>query len=194
MPIKHLRRSSLSLLLLFARCGNNLTLSFVLFFFCFVWTRRDDGVTVGVAHVFFFNSLKFSFFFDLPLFHQCSSHDFFSLFPCVSLSDNCRARALSHTLNQSCTRTHTHTHKLRAESNRHVQWFSESDVSDINESDSRPASPVTVLEAVDGVQPELQHTQKESELVSKSRHTHKKNVLQNLLAQHFFLNSFLISF
>lgn len=57
---------------------------------------------------------------------------------------------------------------LRAENNRHVQWFSESDVSDINESDSRPASPVTVLEAVDGVQPELQHTQKESELVSKS--------------------------
>ncbi|XP_031638738.1 mucin-5AC-like [Contarinia nasturtii] len=53
----------------------------------------------------------------------------------------------------------------RAETNRHVQWFSESDVSDINESDSRPASPVTVLEAVDGVQPELQHTQKESELV-----------------------------
>lgn len=49
-----------------------------------------------------------------------------------------------------------------------MQWFSESDVSDIVESDSTPASPVTVLEAVDGVQPELQHTQKESELVSKS--------------------------
>lgn len=65
--------------------------------------------------------------------------------------------------------THIHTTTFRAESNRQVQsWFSESDVSDINESDSRPASPVTVLEAVDGVQPELQHTSKESELVSKS--------------------------
>lgn len=59
-------------------------------------------------------------------------------------------------------------HSFRAENNRPSQWFSESDVSDIVESDSRPASPVTILEAVDGVQPELQHTQKESELVSKS--------------------------
>lgn len=82
-------------------------------------------------------------------FHECSSHSFFLSFS-MCLSDSCGA--------------------LRAESNRHVQWFSESDVSDINESDSWPASPVTVLDAVDGVQPELQHTQKESELVSKSSH------------------------
>lgn len=96
----------------------------------------------------------------------------------------------------------TLTHARRAESsNRHVQWFSESDVSDINESDSRPASPVnTVLEAVDGVQPELQHTQKESELVSKCRHQnaqfiiitfHKILILQNI---SFFLSIFAYNF
>lgn len=115
----------------------------------------------------------------------------FSLFFHVCLSDNCRARALSFTLNQSFTRTRT----LRAESNRHVQWFSESDVSDINESDSRPASPpVTVLEAVDGVQPELQHTQKESELVSKSRHKKKKMFYKICLHNIFFsfLNFFFL--
>lgn len=79
------------------------------------------------------------------------------------------------------------SNKHRAESNRQVQsWFSESDVSDINESDSRPASPVTVLEAVDGVQPELQHTSKESELVSKSSKTKTKTKIK---PQHFFLIS-----
>lgn len=83
------------------------------------------------------------------------THHFFSLFLCVSLNlCMCNAKMVF-------------TH--RAESNRHVQWFSESDVSDINEADeSRTASPPTILEAVDGVQPELQHTQKESELFSKS--------------------------
>lgn len=40
-------------------------------------------------------------------------------------------------------------------------------MSDIVESDSKPTSPVMAIIAVDGVQPELQHTQKESELVSK---------------------------
>lgn len=69
---------------------------------------------------------------------------------------------------------------LRKESSRQMQWFSESDVSDIVESDSRPASPVTVpIEAVDGVQPELQHTQKESELVSKSSKPMLKTIFSN---------------
>lgn len=52
--------------------------------------------------------------------------------------------------------------------------FSESDVSDImNESDSTPTSPKATVEAiilVNGVQPELQLTQKESERDSKSLH------------------------
>lgn len=70
---------------------------------------------------------------------------------------------------------------------RQSQWFSESDVSDNNESDSRPDSPATVLEAVDGVQPELQHTQKESELVSKSSIT-------NFTKHHKQIYDFLFSF
>lgn len=57
---------------------------------------------------------------------------------------------------------------LRTAYKQQPQWFSESDVSDIIESDSTPASPTPMaLEAVVGVQPELQHNQKESELVSK---------------------------
>lgn len=100
----------------------------------------------------FVADLFFSFCFDFALYHQCSSDHFFSLSFSMCVSELLIPWLLI----------------VRAESNRQVQWFSESDVSDINESDSRPASPVTVLEAVDGVQPELQHTQKESELVSKS--------------------------
>lgn len=110
---------------------------------------------------------------------------FFSLFSLsyslLSLSFLCAnslilygtAHSYAQTLTQIHINTHLpHTRTYRAETNRQVQsWFSESDVSDINESDSRPASPVTVLEAVDGVQPELQHTSKESELVSKSSKT-----------------------
>lgn len=67
---------------------------------------------------------------------------------------------------------------LRTEYRRQArEWFSESDVSDIVESDSTPQSPVVPLVAVDGVQPELQHTPKESELVSKlSSH---KNAIKN---------------
>lgn len=100
----------------------------------------------------FVADLFFSFCFDFALYHQCSSDHIFSLSFSMCVSELLIPWLLI----------------VRAESNRQVQWFSESDVSDINESDSRPASPVTVLEAVDGVQPELQHTQKESELVSKS--------------------------
>lgn len=57
---------------------------------------------------------------------------------------------------------------IRSEYSRQRRCVSESDISDIVESDSTPASPTPMaLEAVVGVQPELQQNQKESELASK---------------------------